>query len=41
MASRLIFETFSENEIWAKNEAVVQKNTKKAMNFSLSVFAGR
>ena len=39
MASR--FETFSEDEIWAINEAVVQTNTKKATNFGLSVFTGR
>ena len=39
MASR--FETFSEDEICAINEAVVQKNTKKATNFGLSVFSGR
>ena len=31
------FETFSEDKIRAINEAVVQKNTKKAMNFLLSV----
>ena len=39
MASR--FETFSEDEICAINEAVVQTNTKKATNFGLSVFTGR
>ena len=39
MASR--FEEFSEDEIWAINETVVQTNTKKATNFSLSVFTGR
>ena len=39
MASR--FETFSEDEIWAINEAVMQTNTKKATNFGLSVFTGR
>ena len=39
MASR--FERFSEDEIWEINEAVVQTNTKKATNVSLSVFTGR
>ena len=39
MASR--FETFSEDEICAINEAVVQTNTKKATNFGFSVFTGR
>ena len=35
------FKTFSEDEICAVNEAVLQTNTKKAMNFGLSVFSGR
>ena len=35
MVSR--FQTFSNDEIWAKNEAVVQTDTKKATNFGLSV----
>ena len=39
MASRL--ETFSEDENWAINEAVVQTNTKKATNFGLSMFTVR
>ena len=39
MASR--FETFSEDEICATNEVVIQTNTKKATNFGLSVFSGR
>ena len=39
MASR--FETFSEDEICAINEATGKKNTKKATNFGLSVFTGR
>ena len=39
MASRL--ETFSKDEIWAINEAVVQTNTKEATNFGLLVFTGR
>ena len=39
MASR--FETFSKNEIWAINEAVLQTITKKATNFGLSVFIDR
>ena len=39
MASR--FKTFSVHGIWAINEAVVQTNTKKAMNFGFSVFTGR
>ena len=38
MASRL--KTFSEDEICAINEVVVQTNTKKATNFSLLVFIG-
>ena len=36
-----LFEKFSEAEIWAINEAVVQTNTKKSTNFTLSVFTGR
>ena len=39
MASRS--KTFSEDEIWAITEAVVQTNTKKATNFGLLVFTGR
>ena len=39
MASR--FETFLRDEICAINEAVLQRNTKKATNFDLSVFTGR
>ena len=39
MTSR--FETFSEDEIGAINEAFVQTRTKKATNFGLSVFTGR
>ena len=39
MASRL--KTFSEDEICAINEVVVQTNTKKATNFGLSVSTGR
>ena len=39
MASR--FETFSEDEICAISEAVVQTNTKKGTNFGFSVFTGR
>ena len=39
MASR--FETFSKDEIWALNEAVVQTTAKEAMNFGLSVLTGR
>ena len=35
------FETFSEDEICAINEAVAQTNTKKATNFGFSVFTGR
>ena len=35
---RLIFEKFSEDEICAINEAVVQTNTKRATNSGLSVF---
>ena len=35
------FETFSKDEIWAINEAVVQANTKKSTTFGLSVFTGR
>ena len=35
------FETLSEEEICAINEAIVQTNTKKARNFGLSVFTGR
>ena len=35
------FETFSEEEICAINEALVQTNTKTATNFGLSVFIGR
>ena len=38
MASR--FATFSEDEICAINEGVVQTNTKKATDFGLSVFTG-
>ena len=38
MASRL--KTFSEDEIFAINEAVVQTNTSKATNFSLLIFTG-
>ena len=38
MASR--FEKFSEDGIRAINEEVVQTNTKKATNISLSVFTG-
>ena len=34
------FEVFSEEEIWAINEAVLQTNTKKATIFCLSVFTG-
>ena len=36
MTSRL--EKFSEDEICARNEAVVETNTRKATNFSLTVF---
>ena len=39
MASR--FKTFSEDEIRAINEAVVQTNIKKATNFGLLVFTSR
>ena len=39
MASR--FETFSKGEIFVINEAVLQTNTQKTMNFGLSVFTGR
>ena len=39
MAPRL--ETFSEDKILSINQAVVEKNTKKATNFVLSVFTGR
>ena len=39
MASR--FETFSEDEICAINEAFVQTNTKKGTNFGFSVFTDR
>ena len=35
------FESFSEDEIWPINEAVMQTNTKKATNFALTVFTGR
>ena len=35
------FETFSEDEICVINKTVVQKNTKKATNFGLSVFTGK
>ena len=35
------FEIFSEDEICAINEAVVQANTKKATNFGSSVFTRR
>ena len=35
------FKTFSEDEISAINEEVVQKNTKKATNSGLSVFTDR
>ena len=38
MASRL--KTFSEDEIFAINEAVVQTNTGKATKFSLFLFTG-
>ena len=38
MGSR--FEKFAEDGIWAINEEVVQTNTKKATNISLSVFTG-
>ena len=39
MASRS--ETFSEDEICAITEPIVQTNTKKATNFGFSVFTGR
>ena len=39
MASR--FETFSEDDVCAINEAVEQTNTKKVTNFGLSLFTGR
>ena len=35
------FDTFSEDEICAINEAVVQINTKRATNFGFSGFIGR
>ena len=35
------FETFLKDEICVINEAVLQRNTKKATNFGLSVFTGR
>ena len=35
------FKTFSEDEICAINEAVVQTNTKKVTNFGLSVFTAK
>ena len=35
------FKAFSEDEIWAINEAVVQTNTKKVTLFGLLVFTGR
>ena len=35
------FETFSEDEICAINEAVVQTNTKRAKNVGFSEFTGR
>ena len=35
------FETFLKDEICVTNEAVLQRNTKKATNFGLSVFTGR
>ena len=38
---RLEAETFSEDEMWKINKAVVQTNTKKAINFGLLVFIGR
>ena len=38
MASRL--KTFSEDEIFAINEVVVQTNTGKATKFSLFLFTG-
>ena len=39
MASR--FKTFLEDGISGINEAVVQRNTRKATNFGLSLFTGR
>ena len=39
MASR--FETFSEDDVCAINEAVEQTNTKKVTNFGLSLFTAR
>ena len=39
MASR--FETFSKEEIWAINEAVVQTNTKTATNFGFPLLTGK
>ena len=39
MASRL--ETFSEDEIWAINETVVQTNNKTATNFGFSLLTGK
>ena len=35
------FKAFSEDEIWAINEAVVQTKTKKVTIFGLLVFTGR
>ena len=35
------FKAFSEDEICAINEAVIQASTKKATIFGLSVFTGR
>ena len=35
------FKTFLKDEICVTNEAVLQRNTKKATNFGLSVFTGR
>ena len=35
------FETFSKDKISAINEAVVQTNIKKAMNFGFFMFTGR
>ena len=39
MASQ--FKTFSEDKIWAINEAVIKTDTKKMTKFGLSVFTGR
>ena len=39
MGSR--FEKFSEDDIWAINEVVVQTKTKKVTSYGLSVFTGR